>query len=440
MSTHDTEICGFLDIKLTGNKYIARKMKKKPLALSRVWKRTWCSVKKLKSGLGVQVQFDLKLGNVKQNEKGDFVEIPSDAVLYRVHSRTKRFAFCIALARDRKALLSLSANSETETQRWMANIRYLLKPKKYCFAEKSYQISMIDNTHSKVAGITGLYGDLIANEMGIFIRNIHTGDVAETFQWKEFSQFHLMTAGRPEDVKRICVMHTSKEFRCGIGEFHIFCLDANKLLQDLVTQGRGPKHRRRFLHSNSENLEMMQRDEIAIDNLPLQLKSDATFCISNADANCARTSISTKAVENIYQPEPNEKLDSYSHEESNISVASGIYEEIRDDVHSFEPKTSLTCDNINKIPCNFEMEAPTLPPRWKQWPEHIEKDRMNTRQSHLEILNHFETRLQNIVHTQETSFTDHSNYVPMSPQLRDLDMSETDVLKNSKENDYVIMR
>lgn len=130
--------------------------------------------------------------------------------------------------------------------------------------------------------MAGLYGDLIANKTGIFIKNIHTGEIAETFEWKEFTQFHLMTVGRPEDVKRICVMHTSKEFRCGIGELYIFCLDANKLLQDLVTQGRGPRHRQKSLHSNND---VETVSHAGISSLPPQLKSDASLCILNKNAN-----------------------------------------------------------------------------------------------------------------------------------------------------------
>lgn len=130
--------------------------------------------------------------------------------------------------------------------------------------------------------LSGLYGDLIVNEMEIFFRDIHTGVVIKTFEWKEFTQFHLMTVGRPEDVKRICVIHTSKEFCCGVGELHIFCLNANKLLQDLVTQGRGPKCRQRFLHSTHENLETGYRDGI---NLSLQPKNDASLCTPDTDVN-----------------------------------------------------------------------------------------------------------------------------------------------------------
>lgn len=91
--------------------------------------------------------------------------------------------------------------------------------------------------------------------------------------------------------------------------------------------------------------------------------------------NSLRTSIGTKAVENIYQSEPNvmnsEKLHSYNHRKSNSSITSGIYEEIRDDVCSSELKTSLT----GKLSCNLQMEPPALPPRQKWRPESTEEDR-----------------------------------------------------------------
>lgn len=445
---HDTEICGFLYVKSTGKRYnakIAQRVRKRALALSRVWKRLWCSMMKLGPGLGLQVQFDQKLSchdALKQNEKDSSVVIPSNAIIHRILSRTKQFAFSISSAVDRKPLLSLSANSETETQRWMANIRYLLKPRRHCCIERSYDVSMVDNAHSKAAGLIGLYGDLIANQTGIFIRNVHTGEIAKTFKWKEFTQFHLMTAGRPEDVKRICVIHTSKEFCCGIGELYIFCLDANKLLQDLVTQGRGPK-RQKFLHSDGKNLETRKHNEIS--SLSSPLKSDAPLCMLNTDTNCLRTSISTKVVENMYHSEPNlmysEKLHSCNYRKSNTSIASGIYEEIMDNI--CYPKMSFTSNEYkdkDKISCNLQMEPPALPPRQKHRLEYVEEDRMDTEQYfHQEISNHFKSRLQNTICTQKSTLTDSSSYVPMSPQLRD-NMLKFDVLESSKENDYVIMR
>lgn len=452
MSTCDTEICGFLDVKSTGRRYVAQRVRKKGLSLSRVWKRSWCSMRQLGPGLGLQVQFDQKLGcghdnnASKQNEKHGSVVIPPGAVVHRISSRTKQFAFSVSPAVDRKPLLSLSANSETETQRWMANIRHLLKPRRHSCVERSYDVSIVDNEHSKAADLTGLYGDLIANKTGIFIRDVNTGEIVKTFKWTEFTQFHLMTAGRPEDVKRICVIHTGKEFCCGIGELYVFCLEASKLLQDLVTQGRGPK-RRRSSYSDGENLETVGRNRIS--SLPSQLKSNPPLCVLNRDANCLRTSIGSKAVENLYQLEPNpmysEKLDSYNHRESNVSIASGIYEEIRDDICSPKSFTFNECKDTTGLLCNLQMEPPALPPRQKERSEYAEEDRMDAEQySYPEISNHFETRSQNIVCTQETTLTDNS-YVPMllqetSIHSRDLNMLESDVSENSRENDYVIMR
>lgn len=158
MDTHNCEICGFLDVKSMRNKYFKQKMRKKSLK-SKLWKRLWCSVNKLGPGLGVQIQFKSRLcysNNIfKQNEKSDTVTIPPSAIIYRLCSKTRQFAFGISTEKGTKPLLSLSANSETEAQRWMTNIRYLLQPRRdYCI-EKSYNVSIIDNAHSKAAGLTG---------------------------------------------------------------------------------------------------------------------------------------------------------------------------------------------------------------------------------------------------------------------------------------------
>lgn len=88
-----------------------------------------------------------------------------------------------------------------------------------------------------------MYGDLVASRTGIFLKDVHTGEIVETFEWNETRQFHLSSSGRAEDVKRVCVIHTTKEFRGGVGELRVFCLNAPRLLQDLVTQGRGPRLR-----------------------------------------------------------------------------------------------------------------------------------------------------------------------------------------------------
>lgn len=162
----DEEFCGFLDVKTTGSRYIIQKVRKKALMPSKVWKRLWCSVKKLGAGFGVRVQFNSKLGYSRsalnhQGEKDNSVVIPPSAVVYRIRSKTKQFAFGVSSAKGRKPLLSLSANSEIETQRWMSNIRHLLKPRRHCCAEKSHNISIVDNAHSKAAGLIGQYAIVV---------------------------------------------------------------------------------------------------------------------------------------------------------------------------------------------------------------------------------------------------------------------------------------
>jgi len=76
------------------------------------------------------------------------------------------------------------------------------------------------------------------------------------------------------------VIHTTKEFHCGIGELQIFCLDASNLLQDLVTQGRGPKSKRKSLNSNIKNFKT-QRTEIT----EPCLKSNASHYVFNTKSS-----------------------------------------------------------------------------------------------------------------------------------------------------------
>lgn len=160
MDTTGMEICGFLYVKSMENRFITQKVRKRILVLTKVWKRLWCSVKKLGPNRGLQVQFDARLSysgsaSTKQSENGNCIIIPPNAILYRIRSKTKQYAFAVSSAKDRKPLLSLSTNSETETQHWMANIRQLLKPRRHCRVEKSYGMSMVDNAHSKISGLTG---------------------------------------------------------------------------------------------------------------------------------------------------------------------------------------------------------------------------------------------------------------------------------------------
>lgn len=254
--------------------------------------------------------------------------------------------------------------------------------------------------------LPGLHGDLVASRCGVFIKDVHSGDIVENFEWKEMGQFHLTTVGRPEDVKRVCVIHTTKEFRGGIGELHLFSLDAQRLLQDLVTQGRGPKHKhltprplslsegdlRLSIHNSEESSSYpVLRNRVATNiinaglGLFLSTRSGSEAKLIN-DApksslleKMSRTKMMmyTRAIDNVYQPEPANSIVVTSLEEleepslrrvSNISVSSGIYEEILED--ALPSRTVRLYSNLYEDPdellfnfCGPKIQPPPLPPR-----------------------------------------------------------------------------
>lgn len=165
MAGRDVELCGFLDAKLAGGRCMSQRVKKRSLAPWKAWRRHWCSVRKLGPGLGVEIQLDCGIsnggGSIFSNEHKNFIKVPSDAILCRTESRTKQFAFGIFPPKERKPLLYLCSSSESDTQKWMADLRHLLKPRKHRFLEGTFNVSMVDNTHSRAAGLTGNYFSLI---------------------------------------------------------------------------------------------------------------------------------------------------------------------------------------------------------------------------------------------------------------------------------------
>ena len=147
-----------MDVKLPKYRCSSPKLKKRSLASRKVWQRHWCSVRKLGPGQGLEVLLDCGVSNnglVFFNNKEIRIKIPANSILCRTESKTKRYAFGIFPPNDRKPLLYLSTNSESESQRWMSRIREQLRPRLYRFMEGTYNISMVDNSHSRSAGLTG---------------------------------------------------------------------------------------------------------------------------------------------------------------------------------------------------------------------------------------------------------------------------------------------
>lgn len=160
MAGDDTALCGFMDAKLPGTGPLKKRSLSAPW---RVWRRHWCAVRKLGPGLGVELLLDHGVGSAGSQtaggnpttDKDNCIRIPADAVVCRTESRSKQFAFGIFPAKERKPIVYLAACSESESQRWMASLRQLLRPRRHRFMEGTYSVSMVDNAHSRSAGLTG---------------------------------------------------------------------------------------------------------------------------------------------------------------------------------------------------------------------------------------------------------------------------------------------
>ncbi|XP_011495671.1 PREDICTED: uncharacterized protein LOC105360468 [Ceratosolen solmsi marchali] len=497
MAGEDTELCGFMDAKLPGGRCMSQRVKKRSLAPWKVWRRHWCSVRKLGPGLGIELLLDYGVGsNVgpASADKDNCIRIPANAIVCRTESRTKQFAFGVFPAKERKPLVYLAANSESESQRWMASLRQLLRPRRHRFMDGTFNVSMVDNAHSRSAGLTGLYGDLVASRTGIFVKDVHTGDIVETIDWKETSQFHLSSSGRPEDVKRVCVIHTTKAFRGGIGELHVFCLNAPRLLQDLVTQGRGPRHKHLAQRPLSlsegdlrlavqpgtdcsdRGLEVLKRKittvNIVNNGLGLLLSTrsgseakllgDIVVNNGTLEKMTSKMAMHKRAVDNVYQPEPaainnvmsslEELEEPSSRRVSNISVASGIYEEILDDFVA--PRTRRVPSNLYEDPeelilnSSVKLQPPPLPPRQRRESGSVRNGSISddgldseggTRSATPNTQEDTTPTPEEKVSVSNRILEDTSDYVPMSPRLQDIALHELQQ-QAQQENLYMVMR
>lgn len=157
-SGDDTWLCNFMDIKLPKYKCASPRLKKRSLAPWKVWNRHWCMVRKLGPGLGLEILLDCGVGSnglVFPNDKETRLRVPANAIICRTESKSKQYAFGIFPLKERKPVLYLSSNSESESQRWMSKIRQQLRPRLHRFMEGTFSVSMVDNSHSRSAGLTG---------------------------------------------------------------------------------------------------------------------------------------------------------------------------------------------------------------------------------------------------------------------------------------------
>jgi hypothetical protein len=213
-------VCGYLDVKISAKSRrgltpwkVKKILKINCVVLMQIymqaWQKQWCELKRLDS---IENGVELKLKSSIDGSLLSCVLLPRSSTICRTESRTKQYAFGVfTMGRTQKPLLFLSGISESDTQSWVSSIRKML-----CVAtclpvgKSNFHISIIDNAHSRAAGLVGLYGVLGTNSQEIIVRDPCTGDLKVYWHWYEFHQFHFQSPAHPVDDKRIIVMHTSR--------------------------------------------------------------------------------------------------------------------------------------------------------------------------------------------------------------------------------------
>ncbi|CAG9864138.1 unnamed protein product [Phyllotreta striolata] len=374
---------GFMEVKMPSKT-------KRGFTPWKAWKRQWCEIKRLDS---IQNGVELKLRSNKDGNVLNSFVLPRCSLICRTESRTKQHAFGVFnLGRKQKPIVFLTGNSETESQNWMFSIRKMLSVASYLPVDNSnFRVSLVDNHHSRAAGLLGTFGVLSVNQQDLIISDPCTGEQKIAWKWFHFHQFHLQAPLNSGDDQKIIVMHTSSEFPAGPGQLFLYCKHASKLLHHLVARGQFLKTKNRLSRSEGDLCNALNcsfqsdspvclrsqtgsedsgiRASIVSDDSEYQLKSKDTSVSSIRMDVVTKTpggSETEDSSQDLLNPQQRHGL---PRNESGISLASGIYEEIPDD-HEFTPKSSKHASHVYENPAEviFELRKrffapPPLPPR-----------------------------------------------------------------------------
>lgn len=75
---------------------------------------------------------------------------------------------------------------------------------------EEFIVSLIDNNHSRTAGLAGLYGTLRTSLTGVTVLDPSTGQVKVHWRWPQLEGASLRPSTIPEDQDHILVIHTSR--------------------------------------------------------------------------------------------------------------------------------------------------------------------------------------------------------------------------------------
>jgi hypothetical protein len=73
-----------------------------------------------------------------------------------------------------------------------------------------FPVSFIDNAHTRLAGLTGMYGNLLVGPQCLTLQDSSSDKPLFSWKWQQLHQFHLAATEVKDDENKICVIHTSR--------------------------------------------------------------------------------------------------------------------------------------------------------------------------------------------------------------------------------------
>ncbi|XP_042239049.1 uncharacterized protein LOC121877378 [Homarus americanus] len=235
---------GFLDVKIP-----ARKRRSISLFRVQVWKRRcWVVVRGDRSpedGAGRTNQLSLSVEIYTRHEgsnhptEGTILHLDLVHRIRRAKSKSHPYAFEVC-GRRGEALLYLSGQSETESQRWMAEIRNILWPPTHLEAIRrahgsTWEVSAISvgDAGADWTSLAGLYGRLAVREANLVIKDTHNGTTRVEWPLTSVQRVCVATGGELEDEGKIFIVQTRQCHPCGEACLYFFSPELSALLEGL---------------------------------------------------------------------------------------------------------------------------------------------------------------------------------------------------------------
>ncbi|XP_039275938.1 uncharacterized protein LOC111053268 [Nilaparvata lugens] len=208
----------------------------------KAWNKQWCTIR-VTSGRSVEICLANNMSNLNYSLT---VQVPVNASICRSESRTKSYAFGIFLPESKyhEAVLFLAGSSETESQKWMSQIRALLKPNLIPVTHDEFFVSLIDNKCSRNAGLYGTYGILSLSSIDMTITDSNTGIINASWKWSQIEYAKLaIPAQNDKDSEKILIIRLLSKEVAEDCELQVFCESAMDLESAINRYRSSRQHR-----------------------------------------------------------------------------------------------------------------------------------------------------------------------------------------------------